>query len=147
MKKLRLSVPDIFHDEHKLLKDLVKRNSEKQLSLAGEITDVTSYYDRLKTVAGQVDDTLTVHVAALQTRAIKPLQELEKKLIRAEKRKFGVQERQLTVLKSALFPNKGLQERVDNFLPYYARWGKDFIDTIYEHSLSLEQRFVVITCR
>ena len=147
MKKLRLSVPDIFHDEHKLLKDLVKRNSEKQLSLAGEITDVTSYYDRLKTVAGQVDDTLTVHVAALQTRAIKPLQELEKKLIRAEKRKFGVQERQLRVLKSALFPNKGLQERVDNFLPYYARWGKDFIDTIYEHSLSLEQRFVVITCR
>jgi uncharacterized protein YllA (UPF0747 family) len=146
MDKLRISVPGIFRNEQQLMTDLVKRNSEKQLSLAGEITDVTSYYDRLKNVAGQVDDTLTTHVAALQTRAIKPLQELEKKLLRAEKRNFSVQERQLSALKKALFPNKGLQERVDNFLPYYAKWGTDFIKTVHAHSLGLEQEFTVVTC-
>lgn len=146
MDKLRISVPGIFRDEQQLMTDLVRRNSEKQLSLAGEITHVTSYYDKLKNVAGQVDDTLTTHVAALQTRAIKPLQELEKKLLRAEKRNFSVQERQLGSLKKALFPNKGLQERVDNFLPYYAKWGMDFIRTVHAHSLGLEQEFTVVTC-
>jgi bacillithiol synthase len=103
-------------------------------------------YDRLKMVAGLVDDTLTTHVAALQTRAIKPLQELEKKLLRAEKRKFTIQERQLNTLKKALFPNNSLQERSDNFMPWYAKWGKEFIQKIYDHSLALEQQFTVLAC-
>jgi bacillithiol biosynthesis cysteine-adding enzyme BshC len=147
LDKLRISIAGIFKSERELLNDLVKRESENQLSLAGEITDVNSYYDKLKTVAGHVDDTLTMHVAALQTRAIRPLQELEKKLLRAERRKFNIQERQLQGLKKSLFPNDGLQERVDNFMPYFAKWGKEFIGTIYQHSLSLEQEFTVLACK
>lgn len=146
LDRLRLGIPDIFREERDLLNDLVKRDSEKKLTLAEEITDVANYYNRLKTVAGEVDDTLTVHVAALQTRAIKPLHELEKKLLRAERKKFEVHERQLHAVKQALFPNNGLQERVENFMPYYAKWGKDFITMILEHSPALEQRFTVITC-
>jgi bacillithiol biosynthesis cysteine-adding enzyme BshC len=42
MDKLRISVAGIFRDEQQLMTELVKRNSEKQLSLAGEITHVTS---------------------------------------------------------------------------------------------------------
>jgi bacillithiol biosynthesis cysteine-adding enzyme BshC len=144
--KLRIPVSGIFKDERELMNEFVKRESSNQLTLAGEITNFTSYYDRLKTVAGQIDDTLTTHVAALQTRAIKPLHELEKKLLRAERRKYEVEKRQLSAVKHALFPNNGLQERVDNFMPYYAKWGKDFFKTIYDHSLTLEQKFVVITC-
>jgi bacillithiol synthase len=144
--KLRIPVTGIFKDERELMNDFVKRESHNQLTLAGEITNFSIYYDRLKTVAGQIDDTLTTHVAALQTRAIKPLQELEKKLLRAERRKFEVEKRQLSVVKNALFPNNSLQERVDNFMPYYAKWGKDFLKTIYDHSLTLEQKFVVINC-
>ena len=144
--KIRIPVSGIFKDERILMNELVKRESENQLTLTGEITNVTSYYDRLKTVAGQVDDTLTTHVAALQTRAIKPLHELEKKLLRAERRKYEVEKRQLSAVKNALFPNNSLQERVDNFMPYYAKWGKNFLKMILDHSLTLEQKFVVITC-
>ena len=146
LDKLRISVAGIFKDERELMNDFVKRESSNQLTLAGEITNFTSYYDRLKTVAGQIDDTLTTHVAALQTRAIKPLQELEKKLLRAERRKYEVEKRQLSAVKNALFPNNSLQERVDNFMPYYAKWGKDFLKAIYDHSLTLEQKFVVVSC-
>lgn len=147
LDKLRITVPGIFKSEQDLLKELVKRESEKQLTLADEIVDFTTYYDRLKNVAQQVDNTLTGHVEALQTRAIKPLQELEKKLIRAEKRKFDAQERQLSALKNALFPNNSLQERVENFMPFYAKWGKEFIQMIYDHSLTFEQQFVVSTVK
>jgi bacillithiol biosynthesis cysteine-adding enzyme BshC len=144
--KLRISIPGIFKDERDLMNEFVKRESGNQLTLAGEITNFSTYYDKLKTVAGQIDDTLTSHVAALQTRAIKPLQELEKKLLRAERRKYEVEKRQLSAVKNALFPNNSLQERVDNFMPYYAKWGKDFLKMVYDHSLTLEQKFVVITC-
>lgn len=146
MDKLGITVTDVFKDERELMNEFVKRESRNQLTLAGEITHFSSYYDRLKTVAGQIDDTLTTHVAALQTRAIKPLQELEKKLLRAERRKYEVEKRQLGAVKNALFPNNNLQERVDNFMPYYAKWGKDFLKMIYDHSLTLEQKFVIINC-
>lgn len=147
VKKLQLSINDLFKSERELLNQLVKRHSEKRLSLEEEIVDVNSYYDRLKTLAGEIDDTLTGHVAALQTRAVKPLHELEKKLLRAEKRKYGTEERQISALKKALFPNNNLQERVDNFMPYYAKWGRAFIKKIYDCSPALEQQFTVLTCR
>jgi len=57
-----------------------------------------------------------------------------------------VEKRQLSAVKNALFPNNSLQERVDNFMPYYAKWGKDFLNAIYDHSLTLEQKFVVVSC-
>ena len=74
----------------------------------------------------------------------KQLQELEKKLLRAERRKFGDQSRQIAAIRAALFPNDNLQERVENFLPYYARLGKSFFDTIYECSPVLEQKFILL---
>ncbi|HWJ91476.1 MAG TPA: bacillithiol biosynthesis BshC, partial [Flavisolibacter sp.] len=72
-------------------------------------------------------------------------QELEKKMLRAEKRKYTDQQRQVSAIKAALFPNKGLQERVENFSGFYAKWGRAFIEELYRNSLSLEQQFCVLT--
>jgi bacillithiol biosynthesis cysteine-adding enzyme BshC len=143
--KLGFNVQEIFSPEDELMKMLVQRESDQKLSLDEEIHRASAYYNHLKAVAERVDDTLVQHVAAIQTRAIKPIQELEKKLIRAEKRKFEAEKRHVHALKSALFPNGSLQERIENFMPFSARWGEDFMDTIYKHSLSLEQQFVVLT--
>lgn len=43
-----------------------------------------------------------------------------------------------------MFSGSGLQERHDNLLYHFPRWGKDFIIKLYEHSQSLEQEFVVV---
>ncbi|MEP7259332.1 MAG: bacillithiol biosynthesis cysteine-adding enzyme BshC [Flavitalea sp.] len=147
LDKLGITAPSIFKDEQSLLNGLVKRESQKKLDLLEEINGAAVYYNQIKLVAQQVDNTLVQHVAALQSRAIKPLQELEKKLLRAEKRKFEAEQRQLNTIKKALFPLNGLQERVDNILPFYARWGKSFIDIILKNSLTLEQEFTILTVK
>ncbi len=144
MLKLRLDDLDLFEKEDEILKQFVNRESVRQLSLETEIETASLWYENLKSVAGTVDETLVQHISALQTKAVKKICELEKKLIRAEKRKFEAENRQISKLKSALFPNNNLQERVDNFMPYYARWGKKFIEMLYHQSLTLEQEFVVL---
>ncbi|NCU04087.1 MAG: bacillithiol biosynthesis BshC, partial [Chitinophagaceae bacterium] len=73
------------------------------------------------------------------------LQELEKKIIRAEKRKYADEQRQIQTIKQQLFPGNGLQERKESFLPFYAKKGKSIIDALYQYSLSLEQEFVVLS--
>ena len=80
----------------------------------------------------------------LQKNALFRLQELEKKMLRAEKRKFNDQQRQIQRLKEKLFPGNGLQERKENMSGYYALWGKDFIDALYNASPGLEQEFVIL---
>jgi uncharacterized protein YllA (UPF0747 family) len=87
------------------------------------------------------------HVDALRSQSINRLRELEKKMFRAEKRKFTDQQRQIHTIKENLFPKNGLQERIDNFMYYYAKWGKGFIQQLYQHSPGLEEEFVVISER
>lgn len=142
--KLGLAVTDLFKDENVLLNELVKRESALQLGLEKEINEMQVLYAKLKKISGAVDKSLEGHTEALQTKALHKLEGLQKKMLRAEKRKFEAQQRQLHKVKSALFPGNGLQERTENIIPFYAKWGKDFIAALYQHSLALQQEFCIV---
>jgi bacillithiol synthase len=144
LDKVGVPVADIFRPEEELINAWVRRQSEQQLSLETEIAEGHAFYEKLKKIAASVDPTLVQHVEALQAKALEPVRELEKKLLKAEKRKFKDQQRQINTVQSALFPRNGLQERTDNFMPWYASRGKKFIADLYAHSLTLEQQFVVL---
>ena len=145
MNQLGIAVAEVFKAEQEMINQLVKKESEAQLTLAEEINHANGYYDHLKTVASKVDRSLEQHVSALHAKAVKPIEILEKKLLKAEKKKFEAQQRQITGIKSHLFPKGSLQERIENFTPYYARYGPEFFDLLYNHSLLLEQQFTVLS--
>ncbi|MHA4811286.1 bacillithiol biosynthesis cysteine-adding enzyme BshC [Flavitalea flava] len=144
LERIGLIPSDLFKPEEVLMNELVKRDSQQQLGLKEEITQAEDFYEKLKGIAGSVDPTLAQHVDALKAKALEPLRALEKKLLKAEKRKFGDHQRHIHQLKAALFPLSGLQERIDNFMPWYASRGKGFIKDLYRHSLTLEQEFVIL---
>ena len=144
IKSLGFSVTDLFKTETSLMNILVKRETTVQLSLEKEKQAIHEFYAKLKTTAGAVDITLQPHTEALGKNALRKIEALEKKMLRAEKKKFEAQLRQLQKLKSQLFPHNNLQERIENFMPFYAKFGSNFIKTVYEHSLGLEQEFVML---
>lgn len=144
IKKNDFNINDFFQTEQQLLSTLVKQKANGQLQVDRELQATTDLYEQLKIKAGAIDKTLQQHIEALHAKAIKPMKELEKKMLRAEKRKYEDEQRQIHAIKSALFPLNGLQERIDNFMPYYAKWGKEFIDSLLNHSLHLQQQFVVL---
>lgn len=144
IKKLDLTPKEIFTPEFELMNELVKRQSSHQLSLEKEKTALIELYKKLGAVAGKVDNTLELHSKALLKKALDKIEALEKKIIKAEKLKFEVQQRQLHTLKEQLLPNNNLQERVENFMLLYAKNGRSFIEMIHTHSLALEQEFGVI---
>jgi bacillithiol synthase len=45
---------------------------------------------------------------------------------------------------STLFPNDGLQERTENFMLFYSKWGNDFFEILYDASLTLEEEFCIL---
>lgn len=143
-EKLKLQIPDLFKAENELLNELVKRETTVQLSLDREKQALEELYHRMKNISGIVDPTLAVHTEALKVKAVNRIDALEKKLLKAERKKYEATQRQIHKLKEQLFPQESLQERIDNVLPYYARYGKAFIEMIYAHSLGMEQQFCVL---
>jgi uncharacterized protein YllA (UPF0747 family) len=134
MERAGFGIEDLFRDEQDLMNQLVKRDSNQTLSLEEEIAAANQYYETLKALTRPVDPTLEQHVTALQVKAVEPIRLLEKKLLRAEKRKFSDQQRQIRAVKQALFPNGNLQERMENILPWYAAYGPGIIHDLYAHS-------------
>lgn len=142
--RLGISVAGLFQPENDLLNELVREKAEHPVSLNGNLEGATVLFSKIKQHASRIDATLAQHVTAIETRSLNALHELEKKMLRAEKRKHGDLQAQVSKLKTALFPNEGLQERVENFSRFYAKWGMGFIEELYGNSLALEQEFTVL---
>ena len=145
ISKPGFTIDDFFLPEQELVNRLVERETDKKLQLNGTFTETEKLYDEIKKQAVSIDVTLEKHVDSLRSKTIHRLHELEKKMLRAEKRKFIDQQRQIHTIKEHLFPANGLQERNDNIMYYYAKWGKDIIHSLYQNSLSLEEEFVILT--
>ncbi len=147
INRLGFKIEDIFLGEQELINRLVARETDKKLQLNGTLSATEQLYEDIKKQAISIDATLEKHVDSLKTTTLHRLRELEKKMLRAEKRKFSDQQRQIQTIKAKLFPKNGLQERYDNMLYYYAKWGSSFIQNLYDESLALEQEFVVLEAR
>jgi bacillithiol biosynthesis cysteine-adding enzyme BshC len=145
--KLGFGMEDLFLDQQTLLNKLVHRDSLQQLSLDKERASMHALYEQLKTIAQNIDGSLTDHVAALEIKADKKLAELQKKLLRAERNKFSAQQQQIAKLKQELFPANSLQERVDNFSLYYAKEGRGWLDKVYKASTAFNDGFGVVVDR
>jgi bacillithiol biosynthesis cysteine-adding enzyme BshC len=144
LSKLNLSAKDIFTPENEMVNELVKQQSSLQLNFEKEKATLKELYNQLGIVAGAVDITLQPHTNALLAKAIHKIEALEKKMLKAEKKKYEAQQRQLHKLKTQLFPNNKLQERVENFMLLYAIQGKGFMEKIYQYSNGLQQEFAVL---
>ena len=144
LAKLKLTGIDFFKPEKTLIEEYVKRESSLSLDLAEEKKLLSSLYHTIKIVSAAVDHTLSDHVEALETQAVKRISILEKKMLKAEKIKFDAGQRQIHNIKEIIYPSGTLQERIDNLLPYYAIFGKDFIEILYKNSKGLEQQFCIL---
>ena len=144
INKLGFTIEELFLPEQELINKLVTRETDKKLQLNGTLSATEKLYETIKQQAIAIDTTLEKHVDSLKTATLHRLRELEKKMLRAEKRKFTDQQRQIQTIKAKLFPENGPQERYDNMLYYYAKWGRSFIQQLYAQSLALEQEFVVL---
>jgi len=142
--KLGFTIEDFFLSQEELLNRVVMNESKNEVKLNGSLSELEQMYENFKKQASAVDSSLEKHVEALKLRTVHRLQELEKKMLRAEKRKFADQQRQIHTIKEHLFPENGLQERIDNISYYYAKWGREFIHLLYQQSLNLEQEFIIL---
>lgn len=144
-QKLGWSSAQLFLPLQQLLDELAAQyTSLLSLNIEAEEAKLQELYAQWQQAAAQIDITLQAHVAALHTAAIKGLRGLHKKMKRAARKKLGDQGVQAARLKQQLFPNNNLQERVENVMPWLAKYGQSLLEDIYAASPTVDAKFTII---
>ncbi|BDS10178.1 bacillithiol biosynthesis cysteine-adding enzyme BshC [Aureispira anguillae] len=144
MGKLNIQVDQIFGDTHQLLKQYILENTTEELSLETEKKALNQVFEQIMAKTMRIDVALEKGVLGQQVQMQKAIEKLEQRLVRAEKKKNETSMQQIQKLKDNLFPKNGLQERHDNFLAFYSRYGDLFLDTLKANLNVLDKKFVVI---
>jgi len=143
LDKLGITAEELFADDVSLRRSYVERNSENSLSLAFEIDDVSEVFERILKKSLAIDQTMKGAVEAEKSKIISSIENLEKRIKKAEERNQETSVTQLLALKQKLFPDGGLQERKDNFLNFYLN-DKDFINKLLEAFDPIDYSFNII---
>ncbi len=144
INKLGLERVQLFEKEVDLIKQYVQDNSTADLELTTEKQQIQAVYDTILQKAKAIDSTLEASVMGQLTGQLKALESMEKKLLRAEKRNFDVATQQIHAITEKLFPNGAPQERVENALPYLARFGRDWIGMVKDSLDPMDLSFTLL---
>ncbi|MGX5818837.1 bacillithiol biosynthesis cysteine-adding enzyme BshC [Chitinophaga lutea] len=144
VRKLGIGPEALFEDTELLVNRFVHQHTDASLVLRDEYAAIEKLFNALEEKAKAIDVTLVATTNAERHRAVKSIGKLEHKFLRAEKKKFAWQTDQIREIKQRLFPGNSLQERKENFMPYYAQYGPGFFDHLLRAATAVTDQFCIV---
>jgi bacillithiol biosynthesis cysteine-adding enzyme BshC len=144
LQKVGLEATELFQDTDALVKSFVEHHADASLSLGEQKAALTKVYEQVEEKVLAVDGSLKGFVGAESSKAFKSLDNIEKRLKKAEEQNQETAVGQLESLKEKLFPEGGLQERYENLLTYHIN-NPQFINELLEKFDPFDFRFNVLT--
>lgn len=144
LQKLQVSVKDLFLKQNDLITKITKQNSEIEIDFSSQKEHLKQQFKDLFKLAEQTDKSFKGAVAAQEHKQIKGLEHLEKRLLKAQKRKLQNILERIIELQDELFPRQSLQERTANFSEFYKDYGKNLIPQLMEHLDPLKGEFLIL---
>ena len=99
---------------------------------------------KLQELIKNIDATLVNTVGAELQKSLQSIDSIQKRLMKSLKQKNETELNQIEKIKTQLFPQNNLQERVDNFSSYYAKHGQAFIDDLIANFDVYNKQFLLI---
>ena len=142
--KLDISQAELFLKQHELINRKVRKISNIDIDFSPQKEHLIKQFRELYELAEKTDKSFLNAVKAQEVKQLKGLDHLEKRLLKAQKRKLTDEVSRIADLQNELFPNKALQERQANFSEMYLDYGPTLISTLIKHLDPLELRFIVL---
>jgi bacillithiol biosynthesis cysteine-adding enzyme BshC len=120
LQKLQVEKADMFTETDALVKKLISSDAE-QVNFSADKEKLSSLFADIKQQTETIDKTLGGTVEGELQKALKGIENIEQKIVRALKTKNETAINQLKTVKQKLFPENSIQERYDNFSPFVIR--------------------------
>ena len=144
LDKLNISSEEIFLNQHDLLSKKVVENSDIETDFSNKKEFLQQQFNELKEVAQKTDKSFIGAVKAQEKKQLKGLENLEKRLLKAEKRRQNDLVERIIEIQNQLLPNESLEERQRNFSEYYLAYGNTFLDVLKTELKPLQLEFTII---
>ena len=144
-QKLNISLPELFLKSHELINRKVRRISNIDIDFSSQKEHLVEQFRGMYELAELTDKSFLNAVKAQEVKQLKGLDHLEKRLLKAQKRKLSDEVSRIAALQNDLFPGKGLQERHHNFSEFYLEYGDSLIPTLLENLKPLELKFDILS--
>jgi len=129
LNELKITVTALQKHVDSLAKALTLEKSGEKLDLTADKLALIEIKKNLLKKSDEVDKSLASMIEAEFVKMTSAIEKIESKLIKSEKGKDDSVVSKISKLQEKLFPEKHLQERHDNFLPFYLN-SPNFISTI-----------------
>lgn len=145
LQKMHINTVNLFKGRPQVIIDsFVKANSVHHLQINTQMAAIEAQYALIKEQAAAIDASLVDHIEALSHKQAQKLLQVQKKMLRAEKRKYEAEQQQITKIMEQLFPGDSLQERTENIADWYKIYGTHFVSAIVENSDDFSKGFTLL---
>ena len=146
LEKLELNWSDVFQNQQTLVNEKTKEFSNFTIDFSEQKAFLKNQFEALYTIANKTDKSFLGAVKAQEVKQLKGLENLEKKLLKAEKRIHTEKLERIIKLQNELFPNQSLQERKSNFADFHSETGnlEAFFSLLYADLQPLKQNFSLV---
>lgn len=142
--KLDLTWKDFFSNQKQLLNSQTRKKTTFEIDFSSQKEQLKKQFEYLHQLATQTDKSFTGAVKAQEIKQLKGLENLEKRLLKAQKRKLSDDLNRIISLQNELFPNQSLQERQLNFSEFYLDYGTSLIEKLLKELKPLENEFKIL---
>jgi uncharacterized protein YllA (UPF0747 family) len=129
-----ISLPDVFAGPEALRRQLAERGlpADLQAAFEGARKSMDSHLSSIKEKLVTLDKTLVDAADTARSKVEYQLERLQSQAARAEAQKSELVTRHAETLSQALYPDKGLQERGIGGIYFLARYGREFLQQLYD---------------
>jgi bacillithiol biosynthesis cysteine-adding enzyme BshC len=145
LDKLNISIEELFFKQQDLVNKKIKEISKIEIDFSSQKELLKKQFDDLEKIAEQTDKSFIGAVKAQRKKQLNGLDNLEKRLLKAEKRKHQELTDRIKEIQDQLFPNQSLEERQRNFSEFYLEYGEELIPKLIEHLDPLKGEFSILT--
>ena len=144
LQNLGISSKDIFLKRDTLINKKVREISNIDIDFSDQKEHLKQQFEAMYKLAEETDASFLGAVKAQEVKQLKGLNNLEKRLLKAQKRKLSDHVSRMTELQNELFPNQGLQERNVNFSEFYLEYGDALMPKLIEQLHPLKTEFLIL---
>ena len=127
-----------------MVNDQVKKHSKINIDFSLQKKHLQNQFKALYELAEQTDKSFLGAVNAQEKKQQKGLVNLEKRLLKAQKRKLNDLVERIKLLQDELFPGQSLQERNTNFSEFYLEYGDQLIPKLIKELRPLMGEFLIV---
>ncbi|MDE3741354.1 bacillithiol biosynthesis cysteine-adding enzyme BshC [Maribacter polysaccharolyticus] len=145
LDKMKVSIADLFLKRNSFINKKIREISNIEIDFSPQRRFLQEHFKSMYDIASKTDASFLGAVKAQEVKQLKGLDHLEKRLLKAQKRKLKDHVGRMTQIQDELFPGRSLQERNLNFSELYLEYGEALLPMLFKRLDPLQLEFAILT--